>query len=854
MSRLKRVLKTDVGIATGITFVIAVLYIVWLFAFSRNDEIERRVSAFCLTLPYIMFIVFGFRMIRQYPMEPKLRRSWTLLVLSHVSIVIAEVIFVLQGRPALSLADFFFVGYFLLYIPGILLFPFVPVSRRERALMLLDLSVVMLACLLLLWYFLIDTVVQWRMSNNFAALVNMMYPVLDLIVLAGAVTMIQREVKGIHPVTLLWIAIAGGLAAIADVLLITSSLSALAGELKVSSALFIVLRSFVLLAIAYQVTFLRDPGPVATSSRVKRILGLALPYGACAVFLALLVAVLGSSGTLELRVQGLLFGTVAVVLVVLYRQYIMLGENVYLYEKAEQARGEAVKATRVKAEFLANMSHEIRTPMHGVVGLTELLLNSSLTEAQKNIAETLRNSGNALLTIINEILDFSKIESGKMELESRPFDFRKCVDEASATVHPEAARKRIGLSCSIAPSAPLVIVGDETRLREILLNLLSNAVKFTDRGEVVLTATSRLLQNDDYEFQVDVRDTGIGIPEHLQPELFQSFSQLDSSPTRRHKGTGLGLAISKKLCEMMGGVMWVESREGEGSTFHFTFHARTEAARAATSSPRQELIPIDHHLATRLPLQVLVVEDNPVHQKVAVLMLAEMGYQADIAANGLEALQSYQDRKHDLILMDMQMPEMGGLESARQIRSMQGQGHRPFIVAMTASAMKGDREKCLAAGMDDFLDKPAHLYELQATILRLWNLPASTGAEPAASAPSSAGDELQIPLLNQLPPDRRAAALRELVDAYLADCPERLKELRHALSNRDVASLRFAAHALKGASVILGIHDLADVCLQLEQTGGDGDFAQSKILVQKIERDFEVISRKLSGLLVNVSR
>jgi signal transduction histidine kinase/CheY-like chemotaxis protein len=462
-----------------------------------------------------------------------------------------------------------------------------------------------------------------------------------------------------------------------------------------------------------------------------------------------------------------------------------------------QAKEEAEAAARVKADFLAAMSHEIRTPLNGVLGIAALLSKTPLTGEQRNWVRIILQSGDTLVSLINDILDFSKLDAGNVEFDPVASDLPMLVQATLDVIEPQVRAKSLSLNVNLAADVPQWAYVDGKRLRQVLFNLLGNAVKFTDRGNVTLSLT-KAGHNEPQRLRFEIRDTGIGIAAESLQRLFRKFSQVDASINRRFGGTGLGLAICKKIVEGMGGTIGVESQQGVGSCFWFEIDARPCDAQFAREETAATM-PVSH--------QVLLVEDMPVNQIVARGMLASLGHSVSLANDGDEALEMLKGAAYDLILMDMQMPRMNGLEATRAIRAQGGTAAGIPIIAMTANAFHSDRSLCLAAGMNDFVAKPIELGELAAAIRRV--LPAGDGAPEKPPSGKRAFD-----------PDRLAhlakfvgpAELQEIFDDFAGESEQILRELRDAVAERKVDRALDALELLQDASLAIGLTDsLGDI-------------------------------------------
>ena len=498
-----------------------------------------------------------------------------------------------------------------------------------------------------------------------------------------------------------------------------------------------------------------------------------------------------------------------------------------------EAKEDAEEANRLKSLFLANMSHEIRTPMNGVIGMASLLKETSLSDKQEEFVNIIRTSGESLLTIINDILDFSKIEAGKMQLEPQDFNLIKCVEDVLDLLAQQAAKKNNVLLYRIDSGVPLGLHGDITRLQQILVNLVGNAIKFTKDGQIEVAVNKKMDTSMGILIEFCVRDTGVGISEDKISTVFDPFYQA----TQIDMGTGLGLSICNELVTMMDGEIWCKNNDDKGCTFFFTVDLQMsvenvscemEKTRSRTIGLKTNVYEV---LGKKTPLRILVVEDNVINQAIAQHTLKYFGYISDLASNGLEAIKALEQKQYDIVFMDVQMPEMDGLEATKHIVETYDVAKRPKIIAMTANAIQGDREKCLAAGMDDYISKPIVIEEV-GNMLQKWGAVMSstnitpqhtTSQQDTTSQPTDLIDDMQIDNLKRY----GGNVYKEIIVLFFEDAPQALNELKEAMNKGDVQGIRSAAHKVSGAAGHVGAKKMAQLAATMQEKHEDISYVKS---------------------------
>ncbi len=512
------------------------------------------------------------------------------------------------------------------------------------------------------------------------------------------------------------------------------------------------------------------------------------------------------------------------------------------FARLEKTTAKALEAARLKSEFLANMSHEIRTPMNGVLGMIELLSRTMLDAKQHRYLSTLQTSAGGLMSVLNDILDFSKIEAGKMELREENCRVRMLVDEVTELFAARAELRGVLIEAKVEDDVPSQVEADTERVRQVLSNLVGNAVKFTESGSITVRASVEEHKGQVFQLRFEVIDTGIGIEPALQGKLFEAFSQVDGSLTRKHGGTGLGLAICKQLVVLMKGRMGVTSEAGLGSTFWFVLPLRRLESTASLELQALSVRPLAPPPASKSDSsrKILVAEDNPINQEVIREVLSELGYEAYVVENGLQALTALEQEAYPVVLMDCQMPELDGYGAAREIRRREAGARHVPVIAVTAHAFEGERQKALAAGMDDYVTKPISPAVLNEVILRWW--PKSLSRDPESGErlasikveAAQAVAEAPPPALN--PSVRRSDAVAKVFLKYV---PDQIASIGKAIETSDDATLKAAAHKLKGSCLAVGVPRMAELCGTLEKGGGDANalFAELSAVFRQAERE-----------------
>lgn len=517
-----------------------------------------------------------------------------------------------------------------------------------------------------------------------------------------------------------------------------------------------------------------------------------------------------------------------------------------------EARNAAIESARTKTAFLANMSHEIRTPLNGVIGMTSLLLDTSLSPEQLHYTNIIKQSADLLLDIVNEILDFSKIEAGKLELEKIFFDLSELLSGMVEFFKLEAKRKGLNLKLEISDDVPTIICGDSSRLRQIFNNLISNAIKFTNSGEILVKVSKESENEEDVLLKFIVSDTGIGISKDKQDFLFQPFTQADASTTRRFGGTGLGLAISKQLAAMMNGEIGVKSEINKGSKFWFTAEfgkeRKVQAVVAENNGNTAQHIETESKILSGRA-KILVAEDNEVNKQVAIGMLRSLGFQADSAANGVEAVNALKTKDYELILMDCHMPEMDGFEATREIRSLENGKSSTKIVAMTANALVGEEECCLEYGMDDYLSKPIlkdDLSKILAKHLPLVEKILDSETNIVQHRLEDILDNEALENLRQIEARGEKDFVAETIKLYFSHAEKQINEIKQAVSKGNHKDLYLKAHSLKGSSGSIGLRKISKLCEKLEKSSQSNNQELSKKNLDEMLTEFDKIRKAIA--------
>jgi CheY-like chemotaxis protein/HPt (histidine-containing phosphotransfer) domain-containing protein len=499
-----------------------------------------------------------------------------------------------------------------------------------------------------------------------------------------------------------------------------------------------------------------------------------------------------------------------------------------LFHKVDEKSHELEIASRHKSEFLANMSHEIRTPMNGVLGMIEVLERQGLSVAQQRTVATMRASAQALLRIIDDVLDFSKIEAGKLNLEQTTFSLSVLTDQVRETFVPLAEAKGLSVTSVIDPGSHDALIGDSTRVRQILFNLVGNALKFTERGEIVLRASTAPLGGERTRVTLVVQDTGVGLSEEERSRLFRPFSQADSSTTRRFGGTGLGLSIVRRLAELMDGSVTVESEPGRGSTFTVGLTLVAAVGQSSLLGLPRHAPPAASSTVRDEHRRVLVVDDHPVNREVLIRQLAILGIDSDSAVDGAEALEMWQSGDYALVLADIHMPRIDGYELTRRIRAIEAQSGaaRTPIVAVTANVMKGEEQRCLTTGMDAYLGKPISIDRLQVTLERWLSIGTQHAQGDATDAPARS-DVLDRGILAAWLGDD-AAAVRSLLRKFRDAALDAELQVDDASRRGDLAALAAAAHKLKGAAAAVGAISVGERASSLEAAAKAADWSRCR--------------------------